>query len=31
MDPLGTDDVGGSEANGLSKRPGGGGGGYSLI
>ena len=32
VDPLGTDDVGGSEANGLSKRPGGvGGGGYSLI
>ena len=25
MDPLGTDDVGGSEANGLSKCPGGGG------
>ena len=27
VDPLGTDDVGGSEANGLSKRPGGVGGG----
>ena len=30
VDPLGTDDVGGSEANGLSKRPGGVGGGGVL-
>ena len=31
VDPLGTDDVGGSEANGLSKRPGDGGGGGVLL